>query len=607
MGTPIVNLDTLIDTRVSANLDVQTTLEAKQDVLDAVVDAQAILDSVDTTVLAKKIELNQHTAVKKIELDTHVDSLESGLDVYGDGKVDEYDANTLNRVTQYNDNHTDKLTIYNSNDAIKMSQYNANHIDRLEDINYAYADRIVQMLKTKRIYGMIDQYIAQTEVHMIPFLSTDDANYIYYGNGTLLELGVDYTIYDTTTIELVVKANPYDVITQINTQVLNDMLTAEGALFEERIGAANGVAGLDTNGLIPSSQLPSYVDDVLEYATYADLPVTGEEGKIYVVIADETSVGDTSSYRWTGSVYAMVSNTLTAADVKSLYESNVDTNAYTDAEKLKLAAVDQEVAIGSDVEFNSVKFTGGTGTEGTVSWNSTEQTLDIAQDGTTLQVGQELQYIVRNDSGSTIANGTFVGFAGVTSDSNRIIAAPFNTSTMTAMKLIGFATEDIANGVNGRVTNFGYVRGLDTRGTAATGMSVGDEDWSKGDILYVHPTAAGKLTKVAPTSGIKAPVATVTNRHQTLGELFVNVIAVDQLKVDHGEAAYNRTTNIDNTSDVNKPVSTAQQTALNLKANLASPSLMGVPLAPTAAVGTSTTQLATTAFVVNEVNKITEW
>ena len=607
MGTPIVNLDTLIDTRVSANLDVQTTLEAKQDVLDAVVDAQAILDSVDTTVLAKKIELNQHTAVKKIELDTHVDSLESGLDVYGDGKVDEYDANTLNRVTQYNDNHTDKLTIYNSNDAIKMSQYNANHIDRLEDINYAYADRIVQMLKTKRIYGMIDQYIAQTEVHMIPFLSTDDANYIYYGNGTLLELGVDYTIYETTTKELVVKANPYDVITQINTQVLNDMLTAEGALFEERIGAANGVAGLDTNGLIPSSQLPSYVDDVLEYATYADLPVTGEEGKIYVVIADETSVGDTSSYRWTGSVYAMVSNTLTAADVKSLYESNVDTNAYTDAEKLKLAAVDQEVAIGSDVEFNSVKFTGGTGTEGTVSWNSTEQTLDIAQDGTTLQVGQELQYIVRNDSGSTIANGTFVGFAGVTSDSNRIIAAPFNTSTMTAMKLIGFATEDIANGVNGRVTNFGYVRGLDTRGTAATGMSVGDEDWSKGDILYVHPTAAGKLTKVAPTSGIKAPVATVTNRHQTLGELFVNVIAVDQLKVDHGEAAYNRTTNIDNTSDVNKPVSTAQQTALNLKANLASPSLMGVPLAPTAAVGTSTTQLATTAFVVNEVNKITEW
>ena len=538
MGTPIVNLDALIDTRVSANIDVQTTLDARQDVLDAVVDAQAVLDSVEGTVSAKKVELDQYTVVKQGELDTHADSLESGLDVYGDGKVDEYDANALNRITQYNGNHTDKLTIYNSNDAIKMSQYNANHIDRLEDINYAYADRIMQMLKTKRVMGMVDEYVAQTKEHMIPFLSTDDANYIYYGNGTLLELGVDYTIFDTTTIELVVKANPYDVITQINTQVLNDMLTAEGSLFEDRIGVANGVAGLNANGIISTSQLPSYVDDVIEVGTHAELPVVGEGGKIYIVVVDENNGDDTSSYRWTGTTYALISNIMTADDVKSLYESNLDTNAYTDAEKLKLAAIDQEVAVGSDVEFSSVKFTGGTGTEGTVSWNSVEQTLDIAQDGTTLQVGQELQYIIRNASGSTIANGTFVGFAGVTSGSNRIIAAPFNTSTMTAMKLIGFATEDIANGVNGRVTNFGYVRGLDTRGTAVTGISVGDESWLDGDVLYVHPTVAGKLTKVAPTSGIKAPVATVTNRHQTEGELFVNVIAVDQLKIDHGEAAY---------------------------------------------------------------------
>lgn len=59
--------------------------------------------------------------------------------------------------------------------------------------------------------------------------------------------------------------------------------------------------------------------------------------------------------------------------------------------------------------------------------------------------------------------------------------------------------------------------------------------------------------------------------------------------------------NVDNTSDVNKPVSTAQQNALNLKANLASPALTGTPTAPTAAVGTNTTQLATTAFVNAEI------
>lgn len=59
--------------------------------------------------------------------------------------------------------------------------------------------------------------------------------------------------------------------------------------------------------------------------------------------------------------------------------------------------------------------------------------------------------------------------------------------------------------------------------------------------------------------------------------------------------------NVDNTADIAKPVSTAQQTALNLKADLASPILTGVPTAPTAIVGTNSTQLATTAFVMTSV------
>lgn len=55
--------------------------------------------------------------------------------------------------------------------------------------------------------------------------------------------------------------------------------------------------------------------------------------------------------------------------------------------------------------------------------------------------------------------------------------------------------------------------------------------------------------------------------------------------------------NVDNTSDANKPVSTAQQAALDAKANLNSPALTGTPTAPTAAVGTNSTQIANTAFV----------
>lgn len=59
--------------------------------------------------------------------------------------------------------------------------------------------------------------------------------------------------------------------------------------------------------------------------------------------------------------------------------------------------------------------------------------------------------------------------------------------------------------------------------------------------------------------------------------------------------------NVDNTSDANKPISTATQNALNLKANAANAVLTGTPIAPTAAVGTNTTQLATTAYVNAEI------
>ena len=63
-------------------------------------------------------------------------------------------------------------------------------------------------------------------------------------------------------------------------------------------------------------------------------------------------------------------------------------------------------------------------------------------------------------------------------------------------------------------------------------------------------------------------------------------------------------TNVDNTSDANKPISTATATALSLKAPLASPSLTGIPTAPTALSTVNTTQIATTEFVQTAVSNL---
>lgn len=76
-------------------------------------------------------------------------------------------------------------------------------------------------------------------------------------------------------------------------------------------GAANGVAELDSSGKVPTSQLPAYVDDVLEYTNKASFPATGETGKIYVDKATNLT------YRWSGSAYVEISPSLALGTTSS--------------------------------------------------------------------------------------------------------------------------------------------------------------------------------------------------------------------------------------------------------------------------------------------------
>lgn len=76
-------------------------------------------------------------------------------------------------------------------------------------------------------------------------------------------------------------------------------------------GVASGLAELDANGKVPSSQLPSYVDDVIEYTAKANFPTTGETGKIYI----DTSTNKT--YRWSGSTYVEISPSLALGETSS--------------------------------------------------------------------------------------------------------------------------------------------------------------------------------------------------------------------------------------------------------------------------------------------------
>lgn len=122
-----------------------------------------------------------------------------------------------------------------------------------------------------------------------------------------------------------------------------------GAIASSTKGAANGVAELDSSGKVPSSQLPSYVDDVLEYDSQSAFPSTGETGKIYV--AKDTN----KSYRWTGSAYSQIKGDLALGETsstayrgdrgKAAYDHSQSTHARTDATKTEASSTNGNIKI----------------------------------------------------------------------------------------------------------------------------------------------------------------------------------------------------------------------------------------------------------------------
>ena len=115
----------------------------------------------------------------------------------------------------------------------------------------------------------------------------------------------DFGVYDVSGANIVLIEEALVAMkgtgwTSQNLVALADAITA----IQDSVGTANGIASLGASGLVPSAQLPSYVDDVLEYDTFGDFPVTGEDSKIYIALDTDLV------YRWSGTVYTEISKSL---------------------------------------------------------------------------------------------------------------------------------------------------------------------------------------------------------------------------------------------------------------------------------------------------------
>jgi hypothetical protein len=150
-------------------------------------------------------------------------------------------------------------------------------------------------------------------------------------------------------------------------------------------GVANGYASLDGSGLVPSGELPSYVDDVLEYADSDAFPGTGEQGKIYV------ATDNNSTYRWTGSVYVNLGNPIDFASQAEAEGGTENTKAMTSLRSKQ--AFDQHLSNASTTNLS----------EGTkLYYTKVRVDSDIAEKiGVTVQ-GYDATIVVDADIGSTV-------------------------------------------------------------------------------------------------------------------------------------------------------------------------------------------------------------
>jgi hypothetical protein len=175
-------------------------------------------------------------------------------------------------------------------------------------------------------------------------------------------------------------------------------------------------------------------------------------------------------------------------------------------------------------------------TKGQISWDDTEGTMDIGlTDNTTIHIGEHRYFRIRNNTGDTLYKGQPVYATGVHNNGIITPSKYVADGTIREVRFMGLILENVLDNNNGYVVDFGHLEELDLDGSASN-YAVGDETWNNGDILYVHPTVAGKLTKVEPKHSISVAIILDVGNGNGNGRMFVRPISYGHLSDNHDVA-----------------------------------------------------------------------
>ena len=161
--------------------------------------------------------------------------------------------------------------------------------------------------------------------------------------------------------------------------------------------------------------------------------------------------------------------------------------------------------------------------QGSVYWDDNAETLALIMNGTTQKIDEDTFYHVRNTTGSTIPKGTPVRFAGTTGNSGRLLIAPMIANgTTPSQYYMGVTSEEILNNQDGKVYQFGKMRGVNTSAFA------------DGDILYVSTTVAGGFQTTQPTAPNNIIVAAAVVHAANNGTLMIRQTLGSNINADEG-------------------------------------------------------------------------
>jgi hypothetical protein len=390
------------------------------------------------------------------------------------------------------------------------------------------------------------------------------------------------------------KNNPHEVTKE---QIGLGEVTNDAQVKRSEMGVAGGVATLDQEGKVPSSQLPSFVDDVIEVDSYDNLPTTGEAGKIYVT--KDTNL----TYRWSGSRYIEISASLALGETSSTAYPGDKGKETTDKVNTHVADLNnphqvtkEQVGLGNVDNTSDLDKPVSNATQELVD-NTKKELEDLI---TSNEGGLDNHIKDFNNPHQVTAEQVGLGNVDNTSDKDKPLSDAAKEAINEVKTLITSSGTDLSNHIKDytnphRVTaeqvglgNVNNTSDLDKPISNATQKELDKLDakidkinTDQGTDLSAHLrdfSNPHKVTKeqiglgnVDNTADLNKPISTATQK------------AIDDAKAANNTALDNHANrtdnphkvtkdqvglgNVDNTADINKPVSVAQQNALDTLSN----------------------------------------